>query len=119
MATFPTLASGAVMQYPASRTLQYSTQVVRFLDGTEQRFEDFAQPLHRWVINLDLLTETEIASLRQFFRTQQGGGNTFCFTDPWDGTQYQNCTLESDVMTEQFLGEMRGNTSITVRENRS
>ena len=40
---FPTLKTGAVMQYPGKRILQFSTDVVRFLDGTEQRYREYKE----------------------------------------------------------------------------
>src|SRR5258708_12868001 len=87
MNVFPVLKTGAVMQYPAERWPSYSTQTVRFLDGTEQRFGDYATPLHRWVIRLAALDETEMHQLRKFFREQRGGSGTFLFTVPGSGTQ--------------------------------
>ena len=64
---FPTLKTGAVMQYPAQRTLQFNTDAIRFLDGTEQRFRDNPSVLHQWTIQLDLLDESELAAFDQFF----------------------------------------------------
>jgi len=32
---FPTLKTGAVVQYPAKRVLRFNTQALRFLDGSE------------------------------------------------------------------------------------
>ena len=69
---FPTLKTGAVMQYPGKRTLQFSTDVVRFLDGTEQRYRDYPSVLHRWTIQLDLLDESELAALRPVLRHEPG-----------------------------------------------
>src|SRR5258708_14279881 len=119
MNVFPVLKTGAVMQYPAERWASYSTQTVRFLDGTEQRFGDYATPLHRWVIRLAALDETEMHQLREFFRAQRGGSGSFLFTDPWTGNQYPNCTFDIDTLTQVFSGEMRGAAQLIVRENRS
>jgi phage-related protein len=118
MNDFPTLMTGAVMQYPAERDLVFSTQVVRFLDGSEQRFREIAAPLHRWVIQLDNLSEREMNRLREFFRIQDGGSEPFSFTDPWDGTQYPSCSLETDQMVEVFTGPGQAKTSLVVTENR-
>src|ERR1039458_10518178 len=79
---FPTLKTGAVMQYPAKRTLQFNTDAIRFLDGTEQRFRDNPSVLHGWTIQLDLLDESELAALDQFFISNQGRFGSFSFTDP-------------------------------------
>jgi len=60
MASFPPLKTGAIAQYPADRTPQFSTQAYRFLDGSEQRFPGFAGVLQQWTIKLDLLDEGEL-----------------------------------------------------------
>ena len=116
---FPTLKTVAVMQYPAKRTMQFNTDVIRFLDGTEQRFREYPAVLHRWTIQLDLLDEAELTTLDQFFLTNQGRFGTFAFTDPWDGTVYPNCSLQGDAFGFQLRGEMRGKTTLTVLENRT
>src|ERR1039457_3178188 len=101
---FPTLKTGAVMQYPAKRTLQFNTDAIRFLDGTEQRFRDNPSVLHRWTIQLDLLDESELAALDQFFISNQGRFGSFSFTAPWDGTVYPNCSLAGDTYGLQLRG---------------
>ena len=67
MASFPTLKTGAVAQYPADRARRFSTQVHRFLEGGEQRFPGYGAPLKRWSIQLNLLDEAELDRLEQFF----------------------------------------------------
>jgi hypothetical protein len=119
MATFPQLKTGAVAQYPATKAFRFQNQTLRFLDGTEQRYRDSAGPLHRWVIDLNELDESEMAAFEQFFQGNQGRLESFVFTDPWDGTQYANCSLASDELALSSLAEMSGKTSLTVIENRS
>jgi hypothetical protein len=119
MATFPQLKTGAVAQYPATKTFRFQNQTVRFLDGSEQRYRDAASPLHQWVIQLNELDESEMTAFAQFFEDNQGRMGSFAFTDPWDGTQYPNCSLATDELTLSSLAEMRGRTSLTVIENRS
>jgi hypothetical protein len=118
MASFPTLKTGAVAQYPAGRTIQTSTQVYRFLDGSEQRFAAFAAPLHKWQIKLDLLDEAELSSLENFLVSQKGRSGSFSFTDPWDGTVYPTCSFDSDSFTAELKGPDQGTTEVIVRENR-
>jgi hypothetical protein len=115
---FPTLKTGAVAQYPAKRILQFNTDAIRFLDGTEQRFRDNSSVLHRWTIQLDLLDESELAALDQFFVSNQGRFGSFSFTDPWDGTLYTNCSLVEDTFGFQLKGEMQGATALTICQNR-
>jgi len=118
MASFPTLKTSAVAQYPASKAVRFQNQVVRFVDGTEQRYRDCAGPLHQWVIRLNDLDETEMAALEQFLESSQGRFGSFSFKDPWDNQTYSNCSFADDAMDLTLVEEMRGATTITVRENR-
>lgn len=115
---FPTLKTGAVLQYPAKRTLKFNTDAIRFVDGSEQRFRESPSVLHQWTIQLGLLDEAELAALDQFFVTNQGRFGSFSFTDPWDGTVYPDCSLGEDEFGFQLSGEMRAKTVLTVCENR-
>ena len=117
MTMFPILKTGAVAQYPATRTLQFSTKVLRFVDGSEQRFREFKRPLRRWVIRLDLLDEAELAGIEEFFQWQQGRAGSFLFTDPWDGTPYPNCSFDQDGLDAHLQSPDRGSTLLIVREN--
>ena len=119
MANFPALKTGVVAQYPSDRALRFSTQVLRFLDGSEQRFAGNGSPLRRWAIRLDLLDESELASLRQFFEGQEGRAGTFSFTDPWDGTVYASCSFDSDELALEYQEQARGKTTAVIKENRS
>jgi len=119
MSGFPTLKTGAVLQYPAQKEVQFSTTVLRFIDGSEQRFRNYQTPLHRWMIRLALLDQSELHQLQEFFRTQGGAAGSFTFADPWDGTGYANCSIEENALMEALLDESNGKTSLTVRENRS
>ena len=108
MANFPALKTGAVAQYGSDRTRQFSTQVLRFLDGSEQRFQDYGAPLWQWMIRLSLLDEAELTKLELFFEDEGGRAGNFSFTDPWDGTVYANCSFGNDDLATQFDGVARG-----------
>jgi phage-related protein len=118
MATFPTLKTGAIMQYPATATIRYSNQLIQFVDGAEQRYRDYLAPLHEWVIRLDLLDEAEMKSLEEFFTEQQGQFGSFVFIDPKDNVTYPDCSLVIDDLNVALNGERRGKTAVIVRENR-
>jgi len=79
MSDFPILKTGAILQYPAQKAIRFSTAVLRFVDGAEQRFRDYQMPLRRWTIQLDLLDENELHVLNEFFRAQSGAATG------WDG----------------------------------
>jgi hypothetical protein len=117
MSTFPQLKTGAVAQYPATRTAGYATQTFRFLDGSEQKFPQRGAAATRWVIKLDLLDDTEMAEFSAFFQSQQGRFGTFSFTDPWDGSIHAHCSFESDELALGLDGEARGSVQVTVKEN--
>jgi hypothetical protein len=119
MSDFPQLKTGAVMQYPASKTLRHAARVMRFLDGAEQRYREYSSAMRRWVVRLDLLDEEELARLQQFFSEVRGQAGEFSFQDPWDGTVYPSCSLENDELAVELAGEMRGSTLVIVRENRN
>ena len=117
MNTFPTLKTGAVMQYPAQRGVRFSTVALQFVDGSEQRCRSYQAPLHRWMIQLSLLDQTELHQLQEFFRSMAGRAEDFAFTDPWDGTNYASCSLGSDTLSAVLAGEWNAETSVTVLEN--
>ncbi len=118
-AVFPSLRTGAIAQYPATKATQYSTYVVRFLDGSDQRYRQFTPPLRRWTIKLDMLDEAELNALEQFFMAQQGRFETFSFVDPWTQATISNCSLDQDTLGCELSGEARGATSLVVVENRA
>ena len=115
---FPQLKTTAVAQYPATRTIEFRTETLRFVDGTEQRYREWPGALRRWTIRLDALDETELSQVELFVESNHGRSGTFSFTDPWDGTVHANCSLASDDATLQWTGEMRGRTTLTIVENR-
>jgi phage-related protein len=118
MATFPKLKTLAVAQYPAERQLRFSTHVLEFLDGREQRYSDYAGPLRRWIIRLELLDDTELASLAAFF-DQVAPATSFTFTDPWDGRTYPNCSVEDEEFLIESLGPASNRTELTIREDQT
>ncbi len=118
MNNFPKLRTDAVTQYPAGRALHFSTHTVRFLDGSEQRFREYAQPLHRWNIQLDQLDESELNRVREFFRVQNGAAGIFSFADPRDGAVFPSCSFEGDTMAESLIDVARAKTTLIVRENK-
>ena len=118
MQEFPRLKSGAVGQYPSQRLMRFSTQVMWFVDGSEQRFREFSGPLRRWVIELRQLDEEELDALESFFLGEQGGYGTFTFVDPWDEAEYEDCSLENPDAYFDYTGFHDGRTRLVVRQNR-
>lgn len=113
---FPALSSGAVVQYPASVIAGQNVQVVRFLDGSDQRYLQQGRIFRSWQIRLSLLTETEIAAIEAFFVAQQGDYLPFSFPDPFSGTAIANCRLASPGIASQYEGVDTVATSLWVIE---
>src|SRR5690242_17882686 len=110
MANFPRLKTNAVMQYPAKRDFRYDNTVLRFVDGSQQCYREAKDALRIWRIQLDLLDEAEVASLQAFFVANQGRFGSFSFLDPWDDTEYPDCSLDQDRFEFTLSGEMRAKT---------
>ena len=104
MNTFPLLTTGAVAQYPLGIAIGQCSQVIRFLDGTDQRFRTQGRMLRRWLIRLDLLDENEIAALEEFFNSKLGAYSTFVFPDPYSGTDVPNCIFGTDAFQSGYEG---------------
>lgn len=118
MSTFPKLKTGAVGQYPLVKRLEYRTEVLRFLDGTEQRFRLAAEPLRSWEMSLMLLDEDEGTRLQEFFEDRQGSFGYFEFEDPNGGGGLAECRFGQEDLEVEFEGVSRGRTRIIIREKR-
>lgn len=114
MAAFPTLSTGAVAQYPLSVGTRFSTQSVRFLDGSRQSYRAYGAALRRWTVNLDLLTDRELAALAAF--AAQQGSAPFAFTDPVTGNAAPKCVLAGDSFSAFVKGEAKGQTGVVIEE---
>jgi hypothetical protein len=117
MPNFPQLKTGAVMQYPGRKALLFSTQVYRFLDGSEQRFREQAQGQQRWIIALRQLTEAELDVLERFHESSLGQAGSFSFTDPWTDTVYPNCSFENGEAIALYRDTADAGTVLVVRQN--
>ena len=116
--TFPRLRTNALAQYPATRSVRFQNQVLSFVDGTAQRYRDSSGALMQWQIRLDQLDEGEMAALEQFLADNQGVFGSFAFTDPWDEQVYANCSFVRGDLTMTSVAELRGQITVTVRQNR-
>jgi len=114
MLIFPTLKTGAVTQYPLVSGTRYSTQSVRFMDGSSQRFRAIGTGLRRWLIKLDLLDEQELGAVIAFVE-QQGGAN-FTFTDPVTGDSVPGCIVSGQQFDAGMTREIDGQASLVIEE---
>jgi hypothetical protein len=116
MNRFPLLNSGAISQYPTETHVSQGVGIIRFLDGSDQRFLHTARSLRRWRIELSLLSDTEIASVELFFNAQKGIFSPFVFTDPGTNTQVPNCRFASSEINTDYMGPNAHSTSFWIME---
>lgn len=109
MATFPNLNTGAVAQYPMTLGTGQAVQIVRFLDGSEQRFLHQGRQFRRWHIDLSQLTSKETSAIEDFFEQQSGEFGLFSFPDPYSQTEVPNCRIGSS----EFQMEVSAISSVT------
>jgi hypothetical protein len=82
MQCFPQLATGALGQYPLSRTRRTRTVNNALADGRSIRLADPDAGITEWQLCFEELTDGELAALENFFATAEGCLNTFTFLDP-------------------------------------
>lgn len=116
MANFPLLSSGAVAQYPTGFMIGQAAQVIRFLDGSDQRYLTQGRTYRQWQIRLDLLNDIEIAQLEAFFTAQEGDFSTFVFPDPISGDDVPNCRLAAPGLVSAYVGVDISSASLIVME---
>jgi hypothetical protein len=114
MANFPVLKTGAVAQYPLDRGVRYSTQTVRFMDGSQQNFRLIGVGLRRWTLKLDLLDEQELGAVIAF--VEQQGSATFAFTDPVTGDNVATCMISGQQFDATMTRELDGQTTVVIEE---
>jgi hypothetical protein len=116
MATFPALSSGAIAQYPIGNYAARTTQVIRFLDGSDQRCIVRARPVRWWVVKLSLLNDSELAQIEEFFTAQQGSFGLFDFPDPFSNQTVTNCRFAAPELVTEYEGADQGSTDLIVME---
>ncbi len=114
MATFPTLRTNAVAQYPLHRTLSLASQSVRFLDGSRQTYQINGAGLRRWMLTLDLLDEAEVSAVIEF--AEEVGTGTFAYTDPISGDTAPKCVISGGELDAALIDEMDGQIVVEIEE---
>lgn len=116
MSTFPVLDSGAVMQYPAPVITAQGVGVIRFLDGSDQRYLTQGRTFRTWKVDLNLLNEDELAAVEAFFEQQTGDYGSFTFVDPFSATDVPNCRFAHPALETTYDDVDNGSTVLWVIE---
>src|SRR5882724_8881871 len=116
MATFPVLSSNAVLQYPAPLARVRAGRVIRFIDGSDQRFIALGKTLRSWQVKLNLLNEQELEQIELFFRARDGEYSIFDFPDPFSGMSVPNCRFGAPALATAYDSTDVGAASFWVVE---
>lgn len=118
MSEVPKLKTGAPAQYPSVKKIQYRTEVLRFVDGSEQRYRQVGMPVRRWQLSWRVVDEEEAERLSEFFHGQQGSYGNFSFKDPWTGEEYE-AELGTDLLELEERGESNVTCNLAINERRA
>ncbi len=119
MFIFPTTLLAPLFQYPTNRQSRFTTQVLAFVGGTEQRYPLANAALRRWEVQPTILKDAVMDELIAFFELVGGTARSFSFTDPWTGTFYPFCYFEADRLEHRLTGEGRNSVSFAILEGRN
>jgi len=82
MLIYPQLLTGALAQFPAQKRIQMRTLVNTAADGTTIKLADAGAATLEWQLKYAVLSDSELATLLQFFAAAEGTLNSFTFVDP-------------------------------------
>lgn len=109
---FPNLKTGLTAQHPYRRLTCYSTRLLEFLDGSEQRIPLQGSARPEWRIVLSKLDETELSRFSDLFDASQAGTRDIQLTDPMDGQEYTCNFAEPELGVES---DALGSGSVEIR----
>jgi hypothetical protein len=82
MSAYPQLVTGVMTQFPIVKRRRPRTVVNSAADGSSIKLADPPGETVEWQLHYTNLSDTELASLRQFFTDMEGSLNSFTFLDP-------------------------------------
>lgn len=97
MAIFPSLKTGVVGMYPTTLGLSYKTEVVQFVNDTEQRWATWPG-LGDFELVFTDVDGYDLSTLLDFFRSTKGQFDA-TWTLVMNGATYNNCTFMQDDFT--------------------
>jgi hypothetical protein len=100
-----------------AKGVSYNVEVIRFMDGSDQRYLTRGKPLRCWLIKLDQLTEAELGQLEQFFESAQGNFGSFEFPDPFSGANIPNCRVANPYLLTEYAATGSGSVALMVEES--
>ncbi|MCA1596141.1 MAG: DUF2460 domain-containing protein [Chloroflexi bacterium] len=80
----------------------FKTAILTMFDGSEQRCQEWLDPLLRWNVGFGVKNKTDFAALLSFFRARGGRQRGFLFQDPLDNQAAGQYLGTGDGATTQF-----------------
>ena len=84
MLCYPQLTSGAISQFPVTRTASIRTVANQLIGGSTIRMADSGARSVFWQLRYSNLTDVERSSIEALFEAAEGQLTTFTFLDPTD-----------------------------------
>lgn len=81
---------------------RFSTTILSMFAGSEQRCQNWLDPLLKWNVNWGVKDKTDFMTLLAFFRARGGRNRGFLFFDPLDNQAYAQPIGVGDGTTTQF-----------------
>lgn len=116
MLTFPSLNSGAVAQYPLPVSYASPVEIIRFIDGLDQRFMARGKTLRTWHVQLSFLNADEMNQIETFFESLEGQYSIFAFPDPYSQQTVPNCRMGDASFASDYLADDLTSSSFWVVE---
>lgn len=114
--TYPTLTTGEVLVYPATRTVSVPTQSLRFVNGFRKSWVS-GIPQDAWRTSYKNLSGTDKTALWDFFEAQKGASDT-SWTFALDGVNYLRFAFAADELrfTETPEAPNRWSCDVAIRQ---
>jgi hypothetical protein len=108
MLYYPQLTTGAITQFPVTRTVNMRTAANQLPSGFTIRMADTGAQKVQWRLVYSDLTDGERASLEGLFEASAGQLNTFTFLDPTDNLLMWSEDWTQSVWTPDALLQVTG-----------
>jgi hypothetical protein len=123
--TFPTLANGAMTQFPYIQTRRFAVLVndnpacgIRYtwtwFGAGLTGFPTGA--LWGWQLGFPNISDADLLTLETFFRAQWGRWGTFTMVDPEDASSHTKCRFDQDVMDIVHMAPNQNSCTLNILE---
>ena len=108
MLVYPQLGTGAISQFPVKKQRRLRTVLNTAADGSSVKLSDVNAEYTEWSLQYTQLSDTELATLQQFFSAAEGTLNAFTFLDPTSNLLAWSDHLDNAVWVPGPLLQLTG-----------